>query len=369
MTELKIASISDIHLGNRKNPTVEIIKNLKTAFPDNLETADLDIIFIVGDVFDDLLNLSDSDVWEIKLWIAGFLRTCKKHDITVVVLEGTPSHDWRQSELFLNTNAVADIGANLRYVKTLSIEYIERYGITVLCVPDEIEPTTEKTLSQVHELLRAKGLDKVDYAIMHGQFEYQLPAHVKAQKHDSEAYLKIVKHLIFIGHVHTYSRYKRIIAQGSFDRIGHGQEEAKGHVRATVRKNGDYDIVFVENLNAKCYVTVDCVGLELAETLALIDKKVSDLPIGSLVRVKANENNPIFENMEIVIRKHPCFTWSKDVTKTKEEEQTLVDEGTVYVPVALTRENIPNLLMERLINSGVSNEVLEAAKIIIKEAL
>ena len=79
------------------------------------------------------------------------------------------------------------------------------------------------------------GLTKVDYAVMHGQFDYQLPKHITGMpRHDSQKYLDIVKHYIFIGHIHTHSVYDRIIAQGSFDRLTHGQEEPKGYVVSIV---------------------------------------------------------------------------------------------------------------------------------------
>jgi len=60
-------------------------------------------------------------------------------------------------------------------------------------VPDESAPTTYQKLSQIHDLLRTKGLDQVDQIFMHGQFGYQLPPHVKPQKHSSDAYLSITR--------------------------------------------------------------------------------------------------------------------------------------------------------------------------------
>ena len=368
-SDLKIAVVSDIHLGHRRNPTNEIISNLMKAFPDNSETGELDIIFIAGDIFDDLLMLSNEDVWEIKIWVASLLRLCKKHDILLRVLEGTPSHDRGQSEMFPNTNVVANIGADLKYVKEISIEYIQRCDISILYVPDEANITTEKTLSQIQELLTAKGLTQVDYAIMHGQFNYQLPEFIKAQKHDAEEYLKIVKELILIGHVHEYSRYDRIIAQGSFDRLSHGQEGPKGHVRVIKRKNGDRDITFVENVTAKKFITVKCDGFNLEDTIDEIDDQVVGLPDESFVRVSANYDNPIFTNMEMLIRRYPLFTWSKLVKEANSNDAVIVEDETLYSAITLTQDNIGDLLMERMAHTGVSGNVLETARNILKEIL
>jgi UDP-2,3-diacylglucosamine pyrophosphatase LpxH len=365
---LRIAFVSDIHLGHANNSASEIIKNLQIAFPDNSETGELDMIVLVGDVFDGLLYLTDDDVWAIKYWVTSFLRLCKKHDIVLRVLKGTPSHDWEQSEIFANTNSIAEIGTDIKYVKVLSIEYIERFGITALYVPDEVNPSTEKTLSQVHELLQAKGLDQVDYAFMHGQFEYQLPDFVAAPKHDSAAYLRIVKYLISIGHVHTFSRFERIIAQGSFDRLSHGQEEPKGHVRAFVRGVDDYDVVFVENEGAKRFVTVNCLGMSIDDTIKEVDNVVTDLPAGSYTRIRVNHDNPILESMDILIRRHPLFTWGKIVennTETNENERIV--EETIFEPITITRDNIEELLIERMAHQCTSAEVLNAAELILRE--
>lgn len=368
---LHIAVVSDIHLGHKRNPTDEIVRNLRAAFPDNAETGQLDIIFLAGDVFDDLLSLPHADVSEADAWIAYMLRLCKKHGILLRVLEGTPKHDWKQSDRFLIVNEVAEIGADIKHVKDLSIEYIEQYGITVLYVPDEWESSTEKTLSQVHELLLAKGLTQVDYAIMHGQFEYQLPAAaVKAPRHSSQEYLKIVRELIFIGHVHIHTRFERIIAQGSFDRLAHGEEGPKGHVRAIMRESGDRDVVFVQNTGAKKFITLKCEGLDVEQIITMVDKQVPALPDESFVRIRAPSDHAILQNMELLIRRYPLITWSKLSEDEDAGDATMIiEDETVYVPITITKDNLGDLLMERVINSGAAAQVVEAARFMLEDVL
>lgn len=369
MNQLHMAVVSDIHLGHRHNSTIDIVRNLKNAFPDNATTGELDIICLAGDIFDDLWYLNDRDLSEVDSWIASLLHVAKKHDILIRVLEGTPSHDWKQSVRFETIKKVTGIDADLKYVKDLSIEYIERFDINVLYVPDEWD-STETTLKQVHELLRAKGLDKVDYAIMHGQFEYQLPAHIKdIPRHSSEAYLKIVKELIFIGHIHVHTRFDRIIAQGSFDRLSHGEEGPKGHVRARVYKNGIRDVEFIENVNAKKFVTVRCNNMGLEDTFNEIDDQVGNLPDGSMIRIEAEHDHPIFTNMDALFRRHPMFSWSKLPRKEEAEEKLMVEDDTIFVPITITRENLPALLLERVAGKGVTEEVFHAAELNLMEVL
>jgi DNA repair exonuclease SbcCD nuclease subunit len=152
INKLAFAVASDIHLGHPNTLTEDILRNLEKAFPTSKETEELDIIFFSGDVFDRLLNFPDNSVSEIESWINVFLRRCKALDIVVRVLEGTPSHDWKQSNVFEKVNNIGKIDCDVKHVKNLSIEHIERFGINVLYVPDEWEPETDDTWKQVKDL-------------------------------------------------------------------------------------------------------------------------------------------------------------------------------------------------------------------------
>jgi len=367
---IKFASLSDIHLGHDRNNTEFIISNLRKALPDNAETASLDFIFLVGDVFDGLLNRADDDCMPIDMWIMDLLWLCKKHDIKLRVLEGTRSHDWKQSACFTTLNDGAKIGCDLQYVDKLSIVYEPDFDINILYVPDEWEPNPDDTYAQVLELMKAKGIDKVDFAFMHGQFEYQLPPVVKAPKHSSEGYLKIVKYLIFIGHVHIHSVLDRIYAQGSFDRLSHGEEHAKGHIRATVHPDGDYEALFVENKDARKFITIECVGMDLDETLDEIQTKIKDLPVDSFVRVSCLEGNPLLENMHELALRWPLYTWSKIKRELKEDTAEIEDNELSqldFIPITITPDNIVKLVTDRVRQRGVSLEILEMVERTVTE--
>lgn len=368
---LKIASISDIHLGHKRNNTKNIIDALNDAFPDNSETAELDIIFICGDAFDNLLNLNDECVTHIYLWINTLLRICAKHNIVLRVLEGTPSHDWKQSLIFENVLKVTQVKLNFKYVQTLSIEYIEEFGINVLYVPDEWNPSTDKTFQEVKDLMSARGIDRVDYAIMHGNFEYQLPTFAKnIPKHNSSDYLRIVRELIFIGHHHVFSNHKRIYAQGSFDRLSHGEEGPKGHLRAIVHDDGTHEVKFIENKKARRYITVSVGGRDSKEFLEYINNIVDELPLDSCIRVSGKSDDPIISDMAGLLRMYPYIVWSKLVTdiEVPEEELTTNDE-TIYTPITISKDNVEGLLMDRLFKTELSQEIIANANKHIKELL
>lgn len=364
LSNLNIAVVSDIHLGHRRNPTKSIISNLDIAFPNNAETAALDIIFIAGDVFDNLLSLSMEEVADIQYWIARIINICHRHSIILRILEGTKSHEWRQSALFNTINEISKCNTDAKHVKELSIEYISKFGIHVLYVPDEWESSTEKTYEQVLNLMRDKGISQVDFAIMHGQFEFQLPAFVKAQKHDSQLYLSLVKEYIFIGHIHTFSKKDRIIAQGSFDRLAHGEEEKKGHVRLYYDAVGNKKLKFIENKTAKVFKTIDCTSLAQDEILEVVDTIMARIPEDSFVRIQAEKDNPIFTTFEVLIRRYPLVTWTKQPKDIEEEdeEKNIVQEEEVFIPIRITRDNIVSLIMERVEKQAVNESVIAESR-------
>lgn len=345
--EFVIASVSDVHLGHKRVKTADTIAALDAAFPDNAETANIDLLVIVGDLFDRLLNLPEDDVSEIQLWAYRLLCLCAKHKIVLRVLEGTPRHDWKQSAMFETLVQHSKLDIDFKYIRTVSIEYMEKFGINVLYVEDEHNPSTAVTLEHVKELMAARNLDQVDYAFMHGQFEYQLTAAAKkAPRHDSAEYMKLVKHYIFIGHIHTHTTLDRILAQGSFPRLGHGEEGPKGHIRAIVTED-DRQYFFIENKMAKIYKTLKCEGMELQEALTFIKKAVKGLPVDAAVRIKMQKGHPLLTNMNLLATMYPTITWSKDVESDEKPVDT--DEDTAETQaITIDKSNIVPLLMDRV---------------------
>ena len=189
MKSLNFASISDVHLGHRNALTIETLTQLRHAFPDTHQTAELDIVFICGDLFDNLLRANQPELIDIKIWIVEFLRLCKRHNILIRVLEGTSSHDWKQNRLLPTLNTIADIHADLKYHENLSIDYIESLDCHVLYVPDEWHASNfDLTWKDVQQLLIEHQLEKVDIAVMHGLFEFQVPAQIKIPTHRLDRY-------------------------------------------------------------------------------------------------------------------------------------------------------------------------------------
>jgi DNA repair exonuclease SbcCD nuclease subunit len=372
---LRVICISDIHLGHKRTSTEHIVGNLNLYLSNDKVLSQVDLLVFAGDVFDDLLTVPHRDSQLIWKWLHRLLRLCVKHGVIVRVLEGTPSHDRAQSELFLTVNEVLKnnltSAAALEYVKTLSIEYIEALDIHVLYVPDEWHHDNADTLAEVRELLRVKGLEQVDYAFMHGLFGYQAPEILKSNiKHDEQAYLSLVKHLIFIGHIHLHSAHDRIYAQGSFDRLSHGEESPKGYLKAVVSSVDQYTVHFVENKGAMIYKTIVTYGTELEAEVSRVDHAVKDLQVGSHVRIETLKSLPMVGAMDMLKLRWPHLNWSvlyKD--KAQSASGAMLIEEQVYVPILINPETISKLCTDRLKQQGVDQDTLSLALIKLKEII
>ena len=370
---IRIASISDIHLGHRRNKTKNIIDNLNKYLSNVKFMCSIDLLFLAGDVFDRLLDLPGDDVSLIMHWIARLLSLAIRNNVCVRVLEGTPSHDRGQSENFVTINEIikknTGVGADLEYINTLRIDNIARFNLNVLYIPDEWGATADDTLDQVRYHMRQKGLEQVDIAVMHGLFPHQLDADIQhISRHDDVAYSALVKYFITIGHIHTFSQHNNITAQGSFDRNGHNEEEAKGFIKARINKDGTYDITFIENKTAATFKTINCFSEDVTESLLQIDQEVKDLRPGSYCRISADYWNPILSNMAVLKERWPLFNWS-DVKRGKEKKETkaTIDYKNVYIPIVLDRINLPNQLLNRVVKLDIPDDVKDLCAVLMAE--
>lgn len=357
-SELRIASISDIHLGHARNEAGYIIQNLYQAFPDNSETGSLDILLVAGDLFDKSMMLSDDAVQEIDMWFLYILSICKKYNIMLIILEGTPSHDRGQPKRILHVNKISGLNADVLYVEQLSILYIERFDINVLFVPDECRATTDKILEDTLAMMEKLNLTKVDYAFMHGIFDFQVPEVAICEKHNSSIYLNLVDKLIFIGHDHTRDARGRIFVNGSFDRLVHGDEIPKGHYRACVKSATDFTVKFIENKNARIFKTIDVSGMDADKSLETIESVITDLKPFSFIRIKAERGNPVLGSILNFQRKWPSYNWSKIETTQQEDIKRLEKlDMTIYIPPEITPSNIVELVMARILMDPNVDEV------------
>lgn len=337
---LNLASLSDIHLNHPNTPTEFIIRNInRYVFPDTPETRALDIIFIGGDVTDSLMDFASNNAVAYRKWVSSFLQYCKKYDIMVRIIEGTPLHDWGQSIIFVEENENHNIGCDLRYFKDIAIEHISRFNIDVLYIPDEARPNTAITWGVVQSLLAERNLTKVDFAIMHGAFGYQLPniEDIKDKIHSEENYTSIVRHYIFIGHVHQHRPNGKIIPNGSTDRLRHGEEDIKGHVRLCKGH-----IEFIPNHGAMRYITLEVPGMSADEIMDIVEQRLKGNEDIFQIRLLANVGDIAFGITKRLTSMYPHgrFDVANIDKPNKRRERTVLRENRTQGLPTLTKGNL-----------------------------
>lgn len=372
---LRLAATGDWHIGHHNTPTEQIVQAVLTAFPDNEETAKLDLIIIEGDVYDHDLYLYSKDEETFKYCKRHLLYISKKYDIPIIVLEGTPDHDWKQSRSFIVENKLLEIGADVRYVDTVEIIYIEKLDMHFLCVPDAYRPTTAETWQIVKDTLKRHNLTKVDFCVMHGCFPHQLPElDGKIQMHDSRNYMSITEYYILIGHIHQSSQFEKIIAPGSIGRLAHRDEGDKGHVVIDVDLVNRKDkIRFVKNPFATPYVTIDMRKLDSDEVFKRIDAKLKEYSKHSTLnfRILSHSDDVATLMYRNIAKLYPQVKWAHksadDKKKVHQLVTALVDKRVELNKVSLSKDNIADIVYNRIL---AKNPTLAAGcKLLLEEII
>ena len=346
---MRILSFSDIHFLHQRTPTQHIVDNF-IHYLSQYDNVPVDMLVIGGDVFERDVPFNDPDVTKVFGWIFEVALWCAKKGTYLRILEGTPSHDAFQARHFGEIIGNAKIPVNYAYIDTVTVEKIPELDISILYVNDEYHPDTNVTLSDVKDRMKEAGLCQVDIAVMHGFFNFQLPpAATKTPRHDEVSYLSLVKHYIFIGHHHTHAVYDRIIANGSFDRLAHGQEEPKGFVDATI-KTGSDSFYFIENTKAFSYITITPKSKHIEGVAKEISKVISHLKIGSHVRLRLPKDHPAWVGFNVIKQQYEFYHLTKIGIDEVDEYAPvrIVQDMDIpsYIPVTITQSNIVSLILE-----------------------
>lgn len=310
---------SDVHLGHRRVPTKHIATSVRRQILSK-ENNDLDLFFIAGDLFDRLIESNSNELLVCIELFNDILNYCNFHDIKLRILEGTPSHDNSQNRILVKLNDVRDEKdkVDLKYFESLDIEYLQEYGKHILYIPDEWTHDHDLLERQIEEKLREYSVPKVNIAILHSQFKYQvagIPYTGFCLK--EEYFLRKVSEHIHIGHYHNHSTFDRITAQGSLDRLRHNEEEDKGHV--VVREG---ILTFIPNPNAYTFKTIN---VNTRTTLDRLDTLISKLPKGSYVRINMTRTHPFNLNFNEIKIRYMDYHIERKVSGDTSESGSITD--------------------------------------------
>lgn len=347
---IKAAAISDLHLGHNRCDTKRMIASLDRQLIKSGLIEQLDILFVTGDVYDHLLDLSDPNVARIDRWIDRVMKACARFGVILRWLKGTPSHDHDQLQRVTLIHDITKSTCDSKYYDDIDIEVIEELGLTVLYVRDEARATTQETQEVVKAKMEALGITQVNFAAMHGFFKHQMPYQVKEHTyHDDDFYQSIVTDWVVIGHVHTHSRFGKIVAPSSHDRLRQGEENPKGLIVFTL-KSDDNKMWFVENEDAHTFKAIDCTGLDVDQVFEVVQDVLKDEKHKAHLRIDAEQNHPIFAHMQALQDRWPLHAFDKSTEKkSKTIEQQIMDEShEQYKSIRIDAANITTLMLERL---------------------
>lgn len=356
---IKYLVLSDIHLGHPQNKTENIANNLRRYFKEHhVLIKQVKVIFLAGDIFDKLLMNGSKELVIATEWMSELVMYCKHNNIKLRILEGTPSHDWEQAKMMTTVIKKLKLNLDYHYINTLDIEIMHDLGLTILYIPDEYKHNAMDTYKDVIKLMKEKNLTKVDIAIMHGQFHYQLPMVELESSHDEELYLNLVEHYISIGHIHSSSVFKRILAQGSFDRLAHNEEEDKGGMLITLSPNGD-SFKFLKNKHAKIFHTFDYRGNDYETVITSLELDITKLPLGSHVRLFVDEDTSLVRAVKSFKDKYSEYIFKIETKdKTKANETNIMEKVEHIESFSIDRNNISDLLKTEVRKHGLNDREL-----------
>lgn len=354
---------SDVHLGNQRNPAWRIINNLRAYFDDFSDTsqfAKLDLIVIAGDLFDKALWLGNEDLGAIVTFLLNLFDFCERNKIALRYLEGTFSHDRKQ---FRNLLPMASKfpALDFKYIDEMCVEAFYDLGITCLYVPDEHAGGGAASQALIAKELERLEIEKVSISMVHSWFNYHLPDIPSKTKYDEKFFLDRTIYYVSNAHIHTPSTFDRLINQGSFDRIAHNEEHAKGGVLFELRPESQY-FFFIENKLALPFKTLHIKTNDMVKALGMIDKVAKDLPEYSWLRIKAKETNPILTSLVEHLSKtyhHVRFEKITEEEEDKKNRRQLVDQQSFdnidYVSPELNKGNIVDSIIQEMKERELDN--------------
>lgn len=333
----------------------------------------MDIIFIAGDFFDKALWFSGEDIPAIFTFLLKLFDFCERNNIALRYLEGTPSHDRKQFRSFV---PMASKFPNLdfKYIEEMCVEAFYDLGITCLYVPDEHEGGGEKSQKLIDLKFQELGIEKVSIAMVHSWFKYQVPEVSSATKYDEKFFLDRVIYYTSNGHIHGPSTFDRIVGQGSFDRVAHNEEHAKGGVLFEITAEDAY-FFFVENKLALPFRTLHIKSPDLDKAVEQIDKLACSLPEFSWLRIKAKETHPVLASLEHLSKQYPMVRFEKitEEEDKKKNQRHLVDqtefENVDYKFPEITKINIVSMVLVEMERQQLNTHDINLLKPLLEAVL
>ena len=355
---MKIVVLSDLHNGHKRLPGEHLYQNLvKYAYP---QIEECDLLIFSGDIFHSLLDFNNVAAKYVIQFFNDIFYMSQKYKFGIRILRGTYSHDRNQVE-YIKQSANKYLGEETINLKTYSDVSIDeeskgKENIKILYLPDDLPyKSQEEVLDTARKLLASRKWKDVDLIIGHGYCQHVLPlgAHGPSIVYTLDQLSSLCKHLAVFGHVHTPSVKKSkdlmVVYVGSFERMNHGEEEAKGFITIDT---ATWSTTFCTNKNTLKFLTFFSTETDVEKVIESFKKWIVDSHLDTkktnYIRVShpdADIRQLLGKILKSEFGEYKCV-YSTKIPKTQinvEEQTILTSEDTLVVP---TEDNIVNLISE-----------------------
>lgn len=310
MKPLRILAIADLHFGKLPDSKA-LYEELKTEFIEYANKVSPDLIVICGDSFDSRQTVES----EANIYFNKFIDDCRSTNATIIIFEGTYSHDRFQ------INSLSHY-ANEKFIIINTVASVEVCGLKILILPEEY--IKDETYYKEY------FSNNYDFVFFHGMFDHvginvsdYLGLSKKAFTFNWKMFENNVNYYVCGGHIHTPSMYKNIIYCGSFTRLNFGEEEDKGFREFIVDDKG-CQTNFIVNKKAKLFSTILASNLP-TETESLLKQLRGYSESNDYLRIiiDITDDNSI-NTIEGFVKQHPnCVIKRKYLERDEKENERI----------------------------------------------
>lgn len=365
---LKIVAVSDLHFGNPRINAENLYKKLRKFLYPELE--DTHLIFICGDIYDQLLTVNSKSHRYASQFISDLFAISAKTGMQVRILHGTFTHDRDQLSVF---ETLSIPKARFKIINNIECEEINEFwsskgqinqSIKVAYLPDNLPyKKSDEAIQHLSRVMTCLGWLHVDVLVGHGTFEHVIPpesGHKPSCLYKVEQFNRIVPNgPIIMGHIHTPGRKWNVYYCGSFERMSHGEEETKGFY--TFKKTSDtWSSKFIENTAAIPFISYTPEGNDGAQIVNNFLKFINDNFPDKTGFVRVLHHNPEIRSLlhKACTQNFPDIGFSSKSTGEK-ETSIKVDEITldIFDDIKPSAQNLGELVYQFLDEQNITANI------------
>lgn len=135
-TEIDKGTLITAHISDLHFPVMDPLKQynfLEDQFLQKIEAMPrLDLVCVNGDLFDHKVQTSSDATLYASMFIGRLVEICKSHNATLILLQGTLSHDANQIKIYYHYMQRKDV--DVRIVTNIRFEMVK--NARILCIPE-----------------------------------------------------------------------------------------------------------------------------------------------------------------------------------------------------------------------------------------